>query len=72
MGGLLFERGDYFKYFGQRGRLFEGGLLFEEYINFNYSKNPRVKNLLDKNLPVRSLLYKNLFTLKFETLILIF
>ena len=23
-GGRLFEGGDYFKYFGQRGRLFEG------------------------------------------------
>ena len=30
------------------------------------------KNLSDKNLPVRSSPYKNLFTLKFETLILIF
>ena len=24
-GGRLLEGGDYFKYFGQRGRLFEGG-----------------------------------------------
>ena len=35
-GGRLFEGGDYFKYFGQRGaiirgrRLIEGRLLFEE------------------------------------------
>ena len=35
-GGRLFEAGDYFKYFGQRGtiirgrRLIEGRLLFEE------------------------------------------
>ena len=35
-GGRLFEGGDYFKYFGQRGaiirgrRLIEGWLLFEE------------------------------------------
>ena len=35
-GGALFEGGDYFKYFGQRGtiirgrRLIEGRLLFEE------------------------------------------
>ena len=28
--GRLFEAGDYFKYFGQRGRLFEGRLFFEE------------------------------------------
>ena len=29
-GGGLFEGGDYFKYFSQRGRLIEGRLLLEE------------------------------------------
>ena len=41
-GGRLFEGGDYFKYFGQRGaiirgrRLIEGRLLFEEIWYFDY------------------------------------
>ena len=40
-GGRLFEGGDYFKYFGQRGaiirgrRLIEGRLLFEEILKFS-------------------------------------
>ena len=43
-GGRLFEGGDYFKYFGQRGaiirgtRLIEGRLLFEEIINNRFWK----------------------------------
>ena len=42
-GGRLFEGGDYFKYFGQRGaiirgrRLIEGRLLFED---LRYFKQP--------------------------------
>ena len=38
VGGRLFERGDYFKYFGQRGAIIQGTLLFEEYMDFNIVK----------------------------------
>ena len=44
-GGRLFELGDYFKYFGQRGviirgrRLIEGRLLFEEIRYFLSNEN---------------------------------
>ena len=52
-GGRLFEGGDYFKYFGQRGRLLEGSrrliegrLLFEEirYLIFNIVQERRDTN----------------------------
>ena len=37
-GGGLIIRGEYFKYFGQRGAIIQGTLLFEEYMDFNIVK----------------------------------
>ena len=76
-GGRLFERGDYCKYFGQRGAIIRGRssirgtAIIRENMDLNCRKKPMSKNLLGYNLSVRSALYNNLFTLKFETLILI-
>ena len=55
-GGRLFEGGDYFKYFGQRGaiirgrRLIEGRLLFEEirYIPNQLNSQPKIESFTVK------------------------